>query len=76
MKLELTCVAFKSAHLDYAGLLEEVEAHDVVGDGVRVLNLPGERVHDVDQVVALGEDLVDLRAALAELATEGHADAA
>ena len=67
MQLQLACVALQCAHLDYAGLLEEVQSEHVVANVARVLNLTRQRVHDVDQVVALGEYFVNFFTALRKL---------
>lgn len=73
--MELTCVAFESAHLDHAGLLEEVESEDVVADLAGVLNFTRKRMHYVHQVVALVKHFVNFGTTLAELATKGTLDA-
>jgi len=48
VELELAGVALKCSHFDDAGLLEEVEAQDIVLNIGRVLDLSRERMNDVD----------------------------
>ena len=48
MQLQLACVALQCAHFDYAGLFEEVQSKHIVANVARVLDLTGQRVHDVD----------------------------
>ena len=48
MELELTCVALERAHLDDAGLFEEVEAQNIVPNLSCVLDFTSQRMHYVN----------------------------
>lgn len=74
MQLEMARVTFKCAHFDDTGLFEEVESEDIVANLLGVLDLPRQRMHDIDQVVALAEHFVHFGATLCEVALDRQFD--
>lgn len=72
MQLQLAVIAFQSAHLDNAGLLQVNESELFLRELFHVLDHSGKSVYQVDNVIALVENLIDSFACIGDLALQAE----